>query len=147
MSDSLFVDTNVLIYFRDSTEPQKQAMAEKWLRLLWQTNRGRISFQVLNEYYNAVTCKLERCLDRRIAQEDVNGYLAWKPVPIDANIIREGWTIQERFKYAWWDALIIAAARLTRCAYLLTEDMQSDQDIDGLRIVNPFTAAPETIVK
>ena len=142
MTGSLFVDTNLLVYFRDASEPQKQAVAERWLRFLWQTRRGRIGFQVLSEFYYTVTRKLDPGLPHEVAREDVAGYLAWQPIPVDAAVMREAWAIQHRYRYNWWDALIIAAARLTDCRYLLTEDLHADQKIDGLRLVDPFAADP-----
>ncbi len=50
MTDAVFVDSNVLIYFVDAAEPNKQAQAERWLRALWKTRRGRLSTQVLSEF-------------------------------------------------------------------------------------------------
>lgn len=55
MSANCFVDTNILVYERDSGEPEKQVLAEQWLTQLWQHELGRISAQVMNEYYVTVT--------------------------------------------------------------------------------------------
>lgn len=63
MSDNLFVDTTILVYYRDSSESEKQLIAENWLTALWKNKLGRISFQVLNEYYIAVTRKLNPGLE------------------------------------------------------------------------------------
>lgn len=49
MAATCFVDTNVLVYARDAAESAKQAAAEAWLRELWDSRRGRISHQVLQE--------------------------------------------------------------------------------------------------
>jgi predicted nucleic acid-binding protein len=46
--------------------------------------------------------------------------------------------ISQRFKFSFYDSLIVAAAQSAGCKRLLTEDMQHGQAIDGLRIVNPF---------
>lgn len=45
-----FVDTNILVYYRDASEAEKQRKAEHWLAELWQKRTGRLSYQVLNEY-------------------------------------------------------------------------------------------------
>ena len=58
MSARVFTDANVLVYSRDSGEPAKQPRAEAWRRALWQSRAGRISVQVLQEYYVTVTRKL-----------------------------------------------------------------------------------------
>ena len=44
---------------------------------------------------------------------------------------------------SFWDALIIRAALQANCRVLLSEDMQDDRRIDGLRIVNPFRDLPK----
>jgi hypothetical protein len=60
MTDSCFVDTNILVYARDSGAGAKQKKAEALLEELWISCRGRLSVQVLNEYFVAVTQKLSR---------------------------------------------------------------------------------------
>lgn len=59
MSATVFVDTNVFVYARDASEPEKQAVAAQWVRELWTTQAGRTSVQVLSEYYATVTRKLK----------------------------------------------------------------------------------------
>lgn len=44
----------------------------------------------------------------------------------------------DRYKFALFDGLIVAAALVAGCRFLYTEDMQQDQMVDGLRIHNPF---------
>jgi len=41
--------------------------------------------------------------------------------------------------------LIVAAAKFAACAYLLTEDLQSGQKLDGVEIVNPFLTNPSSL--
>lgn len=59
MTASCFVDTNVLLYFHDASEPVKQAAAAPWLTALWQARAGRVSYPVLSEFYVTVTRKLQ----------------------------------------------------------------------------------------
>ena len=75
MSDRVFVDTNVLVYSRDSSEPTKQPVAEAWRRALWQSRAGRLSVQVLNEYYVTVTRKLTPGMPRDQAREEIEDLL------------------------------------------------------------------------
>ena len=64
MFDKCFVDTNVLIYSRDKTEPNKQQASIEWLAFLWKERNGRLSYQVLQEYYVTVTQKLKPGLSK-----------------------------------------------------------------------------------
>jgi predicted nucleic acid-binding protein len=60
-------------------------------------------------------------------------------------LLEQGWKIQDRFQFSYWDALIVAAAKVCDCSYLLTEDLQSGQKLDGIEVVNPFLRGPESI--
>jgi predicted nucleic acid-binding protein len=138
----VFVDTNVLVYVRDASEPGKQPQALAWIEHLWRTRTGRLSFQVLQEYYAATTRKLRPGLDPERARADVRDLLAWRPVPTGAEVIEAGWKAEDRFGLSCWDGLIVAAARVAGCEYLLTEDLQHGSDLDGLRVVDPFQVEP-----
>lgn len=137
-----FVDTNLLVYFRDTSEPEKQKRAASWMNHLIKGRTGRLSTQVLNEYFVTVTRKLDPGLSPRVAWLDVSSLLSWKPAPVDAGLLKSAYAVQERFKLSWWDSLIVAAARNLGCSTLLSEDMQDGQNMDGLMVLNPFTNSP-----
>ena len=145
MNAPVFVDTNVLVYRLDSTEPEKQRRAEEWLTLLWRERRGRVSWQVLNELYVTVTGKLDRPLPSGEARAVVRALLAWSPVCEDGEILETAWRMQDRYSLSWWDALIVAAAGRSQCRILLTEDLQEGQSFDGVVVVNPFTRRPDEL--
>ena len=138
MSVKCFVDTNILVYRQDSTEVEKQAKAEEWLRQLWSNKSGRISTQVLNEYYVTVTQKLKPGLSRESARNDIKALSVWNPLVMSTALIESAWEIQDRYKYSWWDTLILSSALLLECDYLITEDMQHEQKIGNLTIIDPF---------
>ncbi len=48
MNGKVFVDTNIFVYARDSSETEKQPKAQKWLESLWKNENGRLSAQVIN---------------------------------------------------------------------------------------------------
>lgn len=146
MTETCFVDTNVLIYARDLADPAKQARAEEWMTRLWRSRRGRLSIQVLQEYYAVVTRKLKPGLPVESARQDVRLLMAWRPLSINEPIIEQAWTVQDRYNLSWWDALIVSAAKTAGCQFLLTEDLQSNQELQGLRVINPFEAVPSVIL-
>lgn len=137
----VFVDTNVLVYARDASEPEKQPQAAAWIDHLWRTRTARVSFQVLQEYYATTTRKLKPGLTPEQARADVRDLLAWRPVSAGAELLEAGWAVEDRFGLSCWDALIVAAARIAGCDYLLTEDLQHGVELEGLRVVSPFRAA------
>ncbi len=146
MSVSCFVDTNILVYSRDSSEPDKQRKAQAWLTMLWQQEAGRISAQVMSEYYVTVTQKLNPGLSIKQARLDLRALTVWQPLEISSHLIESAWDIQDQFHYSWWDSLVIAAGLFLDCHYLLSEDMQHQQQIGSLQIINPFITPPTNII-
>ena len=64
---------------------------------------------------------------------------------MDERLFAGAWAVQDRFGLSWWDALIVAAAKVADCSLLLSEDLQDDQDLDGLRVIDPFRVSPEEL--
>lgn len=139
MTAAVFVDTNVLVYARDASEPCKQPAAARWIEQLWIEQRGRTGIQVLNEYYVTVTRKLEPGMTQADAWDDVRALLAWEPQPVDHDVLLRAHDVERRHALSWWDAMIVAAAQLQHCALLLTEDLQDGLSCDGVTVCNPFT--------
>jgi predicted nucleic acid-binding protein len=144
MNALVFVDTNVLLYRHDSAKPEKQQAAEIWLAHLWRTRTGRLSMQVLQEFYLNATQKLNPGLSRQVARQEVQDLTAWHPIPVDLQVVTDAWDLQDRYALSFWDSLIAAAARLAGCRFLLTEDLQHDQDLNGVRVLSPFIARPSS---
>lgn len=142
MSAPIFVDTNILVYALDAGAGEKQRQAAAWTESVWRGGRGRVSTQVLHEFYVTVTQKLRPGLDRSAARVEVRGLMSWRPVQLDEVMLESAWDVQDRFQLSFRDALIVAAARAAGCGYLLTEDLQDGQMLDDLRIVNPFLHQP-----
>jgi predicted nucleic acid-binding protein len=146
MSGPVFVDTNVLVYARDAAVPEKQDAAATWMERLWTEGTGRLSHQVLQEFYVTVTRKLRPGLDAAGAREEVRALLAWDPVPVHESVIEGAWRLEDQYALSWWDALIVAAAEVAECPYLLTEDLQAGQRLGRVTVVNPFhTSAADAL--
>lgn len=146
MTATCFVDSNVLVYARDLTERDKQQRATMWLEALGMSGAGRLSYQVMVEAYSALTQPGRRYLETSAARLYIANFRRWRPVATDAAVIAGAWDIQDRFQFNWWDCLIVAAAQVANCTYLLTEDMQPGQHLDGLVVVNPFETLPEGVL-
>lgn len=145
MRSDYFIDTGILVRFRDISEPIKQKQAAEWLSVLWREHSGKISFQVLNEYYLAVTQKMKPGMDHKTAQTDVTNLMAWKPVVVDQLVIEKGWSIQDRYGFFWRDSLTIASAQKANSSVLLSENFQHERNIGGLTIINPFLSSQKIV--
>ena len=142
----VFVDTTVLVYARDLSEPDKQPLAMGWIDHLWDTGEGRLTVQVLNELYVTLTRKLAPGLSAAEARADVVDLSAWQPIDLTTEVVGMAWEIEDRFGLSYWDAMIVAAAQASGAAHLLTEDLQAGQDFDGVVVVDPFQTAPADLV-
>ncbi len=145
MNGSIFVDTNVLVYTRDASKPDKQTQAAEWISYLWRTGNGRLSLQVLAEFYAVVTGKLKPGMGVANAREDVEDLFSWQPLPMTLDLIAEAWSAQDLFHLSWWDSLIVSAAKILHCTYLLSEDFRHSQDLQGIRVINPFRMKPSEL--
>ena len=141
----VFVDTNVLVYAQDRAMADKHVAARNWLRALWLNRAGRISTQVMHEFYAVTTRRLRPPMTTGDARAEVARYQRWHPWLVDFATIETAWGIESRFQINYWDALMVAAAQQQGCTILLTEDLQHDQWIDKLRVVNPFVLGPELL--
>lgn len=138
MSGNIFVDTNILVYSRDLSEPAKQAEALGRLSVLWQNGTGRISTQVCNEYYTTVTQKLKPGLSKDEAWQDVEDLFAWQPLAVDKKVLIKAKTCQSRYQLSWWDSLIVSAAYYCNCDTILSEDLNNGQKYFDITVDNPF---------
>lgn len=135
-----FVDTNVLLYTLDTASPGKQAAAVRWRDALWISRTGRLSWQVLNEFYANVTTKL--VLAPATARTIVESYAAWPVTGFSLELLRRAWYWMDHARISYWDALILASAERAGCQCLLTEDFQHGRQYGTVRAIDPFRSEP-----
>ena len=133
----VFVDTNILIYALDPRDAAKQHAAQAWLTRYWSERSGRVSAQVLNEFYVNIL-RLNGTEFNARARAEIQYLMAWQPLAIDATMLDTAWQVSDETGFSHWDALIIASAAHQGCEILLSEDMQHGRMVEGVRIVNPF---------
>lgn len=134
MKDRVFVDTNVLIYLYSEDEPEKRERTkDPFIKYHCVT-----SIQVLNELSNVMIKKFR--INPTIVLEVVNEIIENCEFSlIDLNTVKKALNILEKYKYSYYDCLIIASALENECNLLLTEDMQNGQTIEGyLTIMNIY---------
>jgi predicted nucleic acid-binding protein len=136
--NKIFVDTNIIIYAFDMTAGKKHEIAKKILVDLWDSGRGIISTQVLQEFYVNAVQKIPRPISKDQAKEIIRDFLRWQVVINTGVSIVGAIDIGFRYGFSFWDALIIEAALSGSADLLLSEDLQDGQNINGLIIQNPF---------
>ena len=142
MSATDFFDSNVLVYVFDSREPRRSAIAQDLLAQAQRQQSAVISAQVVQETLNVLVRKLKPAMNASDACKVLEHILTplWRILPSTALYAR-GLGIQERHGLSLHDSLIVAAALEGGCTRLLSEDLRHGQQIEGLRIENPFLAA------
>jgi predicted nucleic acid-binding protein len=132
MSGKPFFDTNLLIYAMAEADPRSEIARD----LL--ADGGVLSLQVLNEFVAAARRKLRMSWQEIADALGAFRTLCPNPVPITLKTHEAALGIAERYGYAIYDSLILAAALESSCTTLYSEDMQSGQTIRGITICNPF---------
>lgn len=141
-----FVDTNVLVYAKDSLAPSKQSAASRWIEALINADKFVISAQSLREFY-AVSLRRDRSLPARQAARDYASELAFfVPEFLRLDRLEDAWALEDGHKLGFWDAHLVASAIAAGCTIFLSEDLNNGQKIDTLTIVNPFTTTPEALL-
>jgi len=131
-----FVDTNVLLYAQDRRDDRRRGIAQAVLDELWAAGNGVLSTQVLQEFSNVATRKLQ--LSPETARRIVAEYAEWPVVETTAQLIVSASVLLERNSFSFWDAMVVEAALLSGATTLLSEDLQDGRRIGDLTIRNPF---------
>jgi predicted nucleic acid-binding protein len=134
-----FLDTNVLVYAVDDSEPAKRDRARDLLSAEDAGMRLVLSTQVLSEFYVVATRKLERPLAPDDAADAVRELSKLAVVGADTALVADGIRLSRTAQLSLWDALIVAAAKVAGCERVLTEDLADGAEIDGVRIEDPFS--------
>ena len=140
MKDKIFIDTNIFVYAvlkpRNKLDEKKHFQANALLSNIRELNVV-VSVQVINEFYNSL---LKHGVDDKKIQKKLYQIIdVVLVVPLTLDIVMKSWSIKTKYKFSYWDSLIIASALENNCSILYTEDMQNGQVIEGrLKIVNPF---------
>lgn len=145
MNDKFFLDTNILVYTFDDGDLGKRDRARALVAEALSESSGIVSYQVVQEFLNAALRKFSKPL----AAADAERYLTIVLEPLCAvfagfDLCHQAIDIAERWKYSFYDSLIIAAAHQAGCSILYSEDFQHGQKIGGLRILNPFIESPRS---
>jgi len=134
-----FVDSNVLIYAVSRNEPEKQEKARAIIERGFAEGCFAISTQVLLEVYGNLTRKAKIQLPAEEAFEYVREFTEWRIIEMSRSLALNALGLARRMQISTWDAAILEAAREAGCTRVLSEDLTSGRDYDGVTVENPFT--------
>lgn len=134
------IDSNVIIYAHDPSEPDKQDKALILLDELGANNELNLSVQTLHEFYVRITKPNKSpALSHTEAHDIINDFFVTATVyPLTADVTRRALYAVEKYQLPMWDALIWAVAKEYGDTVVYTEDLPSQPEIEGVRYINPF---------
>jgi len=136
MKGKIFLDSNILVYLFSTTEVVKSQQINTIIQtysdknqLVWSTQVIQEFYAVMSRKYNVPSLQIKKIIDTFSHLECVVN---------DVAIIKNAIDIQVINQLSFWDSLIISSAKTSKCTYLLSEDLNAGQRIEGIQVVNPF---------
>ena len=130
-----FIDTNILVYAHDTTSSRKQAIAIELIDRLSAARSGRLSTQVLLEFFATAR---KAGLTPAIAADIVDDFSRWSVYMPTAADVSAATRLSIKQTVSIWDALILTSAMRSGCDVLWSEDLQDGRYFGSLRVQNPF---------
>ena len=139
MNAESFIDTNVFVYQLERLDVRKADIADDLIEHGIDTQTACISFQVIQECLNTALRKAEIPL----TEDEMGRYMTDVLAPLyrvqpDVRLYQKALEIRARYRFSFYDALIIAAAVEAGCKTLYSEDLTHAQQVEGVTVVNPF---------
>lgn len=137
-----FLDTNILLYLIFSGE--KDRMKSQKATELVQSRDCVLSVQVLQEFYVQST-RVSRAdaLTHSEAFDFLKTFYRFRIQENTVEVFQKAMEIREKYQISFWDSSIIAAAKISGCNRVYSEDLNSGQIYQGLQILNPFASLHE----
>jgi predicted nucleic acid-binding protein len=140
MSARFLLDTNIFVYTFDARSPAKAKRATQLIRRAADTGDGVVSYQVVQEFFNVAFRRFMHPMN--VAEAEQYLITVFRPllaVHSSPALYVEAMRIAGKYRLSWYDSLIVAAALQSQCSVLYSEDLQDGQEIENLRIDNPFS--------
>jgi predicted nucleic acid-binding protein len=132
----LFLDTNILVYANDKSDPRKQILATKLVSDCIAERKGVISTQVLQEYACVALHILHQ--DLSIIHRRLRQFQSLQLVLATPALISRALELHTQYQIHYWDAAILAAAEEAQCNQIYSEDFPDGAVYDKVRVVNPL---------
>jgi predicted nucleic acid-binding protein len=136
------IDTNILVYIFDPSDPRKQRLAVELLDRGLVEDSLRVPHQAIVEFVSSVTRPrgrekplLSRVAAYREAEELLSQFVVLYP---DEALVRTALRGAAAYQLSWYDAHMWAYAEYYGLTELLSEDFEHGRLYGTVRAVNPF---------
>ncbi|HEY6352217.1 MAG TPA: PIN domain-containing protein [Candidatus Angelobacter sp.] len=139
MNGRFFLDTNIFVYSFDRSSATKSSRSNQLIERAVTARTGITSYQVVQEFFNVALRKFNKPMTSDEAEQYLS--VVFRPlmtVNSSQALYTEALRITQRYRFSWFDSLILAAALEGGCNLLYSEDLQHGQKIGNLRVENPF---------
>lgn len=144
MIDGVLIDSNILAYVFDQTEPEKQQVCKELIESCWDKNQKFVvSTQNLSEFYVTVTHKFENPVPKKTAKKfitDMIKFRNWKVISFDMNTVLSAIDINTKYGVHYWDAVLAATMKEHGVFSIYTEDRHFSK-IRWIETINPMKRA------
>ena len=137
MSDPDFLDSNVLVYAYDMSDPRKQRLAQDLVRKAI-AGESVMSTQVLAEFAATLLHKLSPPVPPDAVLLILNALGPIRLVAPDGDIVRRAVEARASYGLHFYDGMIVAAAERAGCGRIWSEDLNAGQRYFGVTVTNPF---------
>jgi predicted nucleic acid-binding protein len=130
------IDSNILIYAGDRSDPQKHRFSNQIVQSLM-FHHAWLPLQCLNEFYKVTTQKGH--LPAFEAEKTVRDLVVF--VDVVAPEIEDTFAamaLQQSHRIQYFDALLLAVASRAGCTTIFSEDMQDKRTYGSITVRNPF---------
>lgn len=137
MPDPDFLDTNILVYAYDPSDPRKQQIARDLVKRAL-AGEACVSSQVLAELATVLLHKASPRADSGSVVAVLDVLAPIKLITSGSDMVRRAVQAHAQYNLHFYDGLIVAAAERGGCSRILSEDMNSGQKYFGVLVENPF---------
>ncbi|MBI4907816.1 MAG: PIN domain-containing protein [Acidobacteria bacterium] len=132
------LDTNVLAYAEGTNG---EAMRDRAMEMVRRLPQGNICIpvQVLGELFNVLVLKAKRKRARARAAV-LNWSAAYSRIETSPVVMANAIDLAADHGLSIWDSVVLSASAEAECRLLLSEDMQTGLNWNGVTVVNPFAA-------
>ncbi len=135
--ERITLDTNILFYVADVDAGERHRQAREIVRRAARQQDCFLTLQTLSELFASVTRKGKMTASE--ARAAVIDYLDLFPVvAAGPDTLRKAIGAVEQHTLSFWDAMQWAVARQAGARLFLSEDLQHDRELEGVRFRDPF---------
>ena len=139
MNGRFFLDTNIFVYSFDRASTAKRNRSQDLIERALKTGEGITSYQVVQEFFNVALRKFSKPMTAAEAEQYLSAvFRPLMTVNSSQALYAEALRLTQRYRFSWYDSLILAGALEGQCGVIYSEDLQHGQKIGTVRIENPF---------